>query len=351
MEPAAIRVCVPDEESASSTASTIPETWDLDGDDARQTIERTGRRRLLRDAFERLRWSDRVQSRAIDRVPPSPCVFIEGVIALVGLASVLGSGGLSEGIVRGLQTAVPGPAGRVLTAAVSQAHQAGTGSRYVALAAGSIAAVITGTTLLGQFERAINRIYGVEQDRPTLRKYGNAFVLLCSAGLLAVLGFACVALGHVIGTAFHNDLWTTVWNVARWPVGLLFVTGAVVLILRRAPSRHQPGWSWLSLGALLAVVLWIAVTAAFDVFFSVSSTFGQTYGPLAGIVALLLWSLGIGDRGALRRVRGRAARGRARRRPDTAAHPKDRRDGAAPRSADGRGCRSMTLVHDDHMVA
>ncbi len=274
-----------------STASTIPETWDLDGDDARQTIERTGRRRLLRDAFARLRWSDGF-SHARSIAFLLALVFIEGVIALVGLASVLGSGGLSEGIVRGLQTAVPGPAGRVLTAAVSQAHQAGTGSRYVALAAGSIAAVITGTTLLGQFERAINRIYGVEQDRPTLRKYGNAFVLLCSAGLLAVLGFACVALGHVIGTAFHNDLWTTVWNVARWPVGLLFITGAVVLILRRAPRRHQPGWSWLSLGALLAVVLWIAVTAAFDVFFSVSSTFGQTYGPLAGIVALLLWSLG-----------------------------------------------------------
>ena len=274
-----------------STASTIPETWDLDGDDARQTIERTGRLRLLRDAFARLRWSDGF-SHARSIAFLLALVFIEGVIALVGLASVLGSGGLSEGIVRGLQTAVPGPAGRVLTAAVSQAHQAGTGSRYVALAAGSIAAVITGTTLLGQFERAINRIYGVEQDRPTLRKYGNAFVLLCSAGLLAVLGFACVALGHVIGTAFHNDLWTTVWNVARWPVGLLFITGAVVLILRRAPRRHQPGWSWLSLGALLAVVLWIAVTAAFDVFFSVSSTFGQTYGPLAGIVALLLWSLG-----------------------------------------------------------
>jgi YihY family inner membrane protein len=274
-----------------STASTIPETWDLDGDDARRTLERTGRLRLLRDAFARLRWSDGF-SHARSIAFLLALLFIEGVIALVGLASVLGSGGLGEGIVRGLQTAVPGPAGRVLTEAVTQAHQAGTGSRFVALVAGSIAAVVTGTTLLGQFERAINRIYGVEQDRPTLRKYGNAFVLLCTAGLLAVLGFACVALGHVIGTAFHNDLWTTVWNVARWPVGVLFITGAVVLILQRAPRRHQPGWSWLSLGALLAVVLWIAVTAAFDVFFSVSSTFGQTYGPLAGIVALLLWSFG-----------------------------------------------------------
>jgi len=274
-----------------STASTIPETWDLDGDDARRTLRDTGRIRLMRDAFARLRWADGF-SHARSIAFLLTLVFIEGVIALVGLASVLGSGGLSEGIVRALQTAVPGPAGRVLTEAVAQAHRAGSGSRFLALTVGLVAAIVTGTTLLGQAERGINRIYGVEKDRSTLRKYGNAFVLLCSAGLLAVIGFACVALGHVIGSSFHDPAWATAWNIIRWPIGLLFIAGAIALILERAPRRRQPGWSWLAMGALLAVVLWLIVTVAFDLFFSVSSSFGQTYGPLAGIVALLLWSYG-----------------------------------------------------------
>jgi YihY family inner membrane protein len=136
----------------------------------------------------------------------------------------------------------------------------------------------------------MNRLYGVEQDRPTLRKYGNAFVLLCSAGVLGALGFLCLALGNAIGTAFNNDPLATAWSVVRWPLGLLVITAATVLILRRAPNRHQPGWSWLAMGALLAVALWIVVTVCFGLFFSVSSTFGRTYGPLAGIVALLLWT-------------------------------------------------------------
>jgi YihY family inner membrane protein len=272
-----------------STANAIPETWVLTGDDARQTLKDTGRVRLIRDAFKRLRWADGF-SHARSIAFLLSLVFIEGVIALVGLASILGSGGLSDGIVRALQTAVPGPAGTVLTDAVGQAHRAGSGSRSLALEVGLAAAIITGTTLLGQFERGMNRIYGIEKDRPTLRKYGLAFLLLCSAGSLAALGFACVALGHVIGTAFNNDAWATVWNVARWPIGLLFIASAIALILRRAPRRHQPGWSWLAMGALLAVALWVVVTLAFDIFFRVSSTFGQTYGPLAGIVALLLWS-------------------------------------------------------------
>jgi uncharacterized BrkB/YihY/UPF0761 family membrane protein len=44
------------------------------------------------------------------------------------------------------------------------------------------------------------------------------------------------------------------------------------------------------MGAVLAVGLWVVVTVAVGLFFSVSSTFGRTYGPLTGIVALLLWT-------------------------------------------------------------
>ena len=41
----------------------------------------------------------------------------------------------------------------------------------------------------------------------------------------------------------------------------------------------------------MSVVLWAAATLVLGGFFTASSSFGKTYGPLAGIVALLLWSL------------------------------------------------------------
>ncbi len=272
-----------------STASTIPETWELTGDDARQTLKRVGRVHLVKGAFKRLRWSDGFShGRSIAFL--LALLFIEGVIALVGLASVMNSGGFSDAIVRAMKTAAPGPAGSVLTEAVSQAHRAGSNSRYLALWLGLAAALITGTTLLGQFERGMNRIYGIEKDRPSVRKYVRAFLLFCTAGLLAAIGFACIALGHVIGSSFSSHTSANVWNVVRWPVGLAFMVGAIALIFSRAPRRHQPSWSWLAFGAVLAAALWVVVTLALDVFFRLSSTFGQTYGPLAGIVALLLWS-------------------------------------------------------------
>ncbi|MGZ6557810.1 MAG: YihY/virulence factor BrkB family protein [Actinomycetota bacterium] len=273
-----------------STANQVPETWGLTGDDAKETLERTGRGRLVKDAFERMRFSDGF-SHARSMAYLTTMVFIEGLIALVGLASALGSGGLSVLIVKTLRKIVPGPAGTILTDAVQQAHKAGSSHRSLALIIGLAATLITGTTLMGQIERALNRIYGIEQDRPTVRKYGRAFVLTISAGVLFVAAFAALALGRDIASSLSGHTASTVWNVARWPVALGLLVAAIAMLFKWSPRRHQPGWSWLAFGAIVSVVLLAIVTLGLDAMFQISSTFGKTYGPLAGIVALMLWAL------------------------------------------------------------
>ena len=273
-----------------STANQVPETWGLTGDDARQALERTGRWTLVRDGFKRLRYADgfsHVRSLAY----LTTLVFIEGIVAAVGLASALGSGGLSRLIVNTLQTIFPGPSGTVLTDAVQQAHKAGSSHRYLALGVGLSAALITGTTFMGQIERALNRIYGVEQDRPTARKYGRAFVLAISAGILFVASFTALALGRAISSSLSSPTASTVWNVVRWPLAIGLLITAIALLFKWSPRRHQPGWSWLAFGAIISVVLLAIVTLGLDGMFQISSTFGKTYGPLAGIVALMLWAL------------------------------------------------------------
>ena len=42
-----------------STAAPVRETWELTGDDARETLESTGRVRLIKDAVVRLRAAGR----------------------------------------------------------------------------------------------------------------------------------------------------------------------------------------------------------------------------------------------------------------------------------------------------
>ena len=97
------------------------------------------------------------------------------------------------------------------------------------------------------------------------------------------------------GTPRHAlllGLTVTVTHTAGvFALGLVTLAAAMALIFRLTPNRHQPAWSWLAFGATVSIVLWALVTLALGVFFEISNDFGDTYGPLAGIVALMIWCL------------------------------------------------------------
>ena len=107
-----------------STAAKVPETWELTGDDARKTLLDTGRWQLLKDSFVRLRAADGFShSRSLAFV--TSLVLVQGLIALVGFAAAFGDVRMSREIVAAIQSAVPGPAGQLLTDAVAQARDVG----------------------------------------------------------------------------------------------------------------------------------------------------------------------------------------------------------------------------------
>jgi YihY family inner membrane protein len=273
-----------------STASLVPETRGLSGEDAWTTLRRTGRRRLLVDAFARMRFSDGFShARALAFM--ISLVAIQGIIAAVGLAEAIGGNGFADVVAATVHGVIPGPAGQALTAAITQAHTTASEHNYTALFLGTIGTLISATGAFGQLERALNRLYGVEQDRPSLQKYGRALMLALTAGTAATVAFLSLALGRNVFTRIASGTAVTVWSVARWPLGLVLIGAAVTILLRTSPRRCQPKLSWLAFGAGVAVTGCGIVTVALGVFFRVSRSFGQTYGPLAGMVALMLWAV------------------------------------------------------------
>jgi YihY family inner membrane protein len=272
-----------------SVAQLVPETWELSGDDARKTLATTGRTRLLADAWTRLRAADgfsHIRSLAF----LVSLLLLQGVIVLVGVAAALGDTDVSATIVRAVTSAAPGPAGRVLTKTVFHAYSTGTSRQYAGLVLVGLAALVTSTTFMGQIERALNRLYGIEQDRPTVQKYGRALVLALTAGVLSTAAFATFALGHAIGQGIGDANVAQGWGLVRWPLALVLMAAAMALLFRWSPRRRQPAWTWLAFASTVSVVLWSLATVALGWFFDSSTTFSRTYGPLAGVVALMLWA-------------------------------------------------------------
>jgi YihY family inner membrane protein len=272
-----------------STASRVPETWELHGDDAWRTLHTTGFGRLLADSFVRLRRSDGF-SHARALAFAVSLVAVQATIAMVGFASAVGEGTIRKGILDTIHAFAPGTAGRVLTEAVEQAQRAGSSGQYWGLAFGLVGAIVSGATFMGQMERGLNRLYGIEQDRPSVQKYTRATLLAVTSGVFAVLAFAAFALGPSIESATHGTP-HAITEIVRWPVGIVLFVVSVTLLFRWSPRRRQPSLVWLAFGAIVAVALWVPITVLLGVFFDNSTVFGKTYGSLAGVVALLLWAL------------------------------------------------------------
>jgi YihY family inner membrane protein len=274
-----------------STATSVPPTYELEGDDALATIRSTGIKQLARDAFVRFRAADGF-SHARSLAFAVTLTILPFVIAFVGFATMLNQQRFTDAVQRGIQDVAPGPASQIFTQAFKQGERSAKGGNgSAALLVGLVATAVASTTAMGQVERGANRTYGIEQDRPTVEKYKHGFVLACSAGVLIVLAFVLLVAGTTLSRAlgFGSGV-ATVWNVLRWPLGVAAAVFGFALLFQRAPRRRQPDASWLAFGSAVSVVLWLVFTGLLALYLTASTTFGETYGPLAGIIGVLLWA-------------------------------------------------------------
>ena len=149
---------------------------------ARDARRRPARLELLRDSFVRLRAADGF-SHARSLAFTTSLVLVQGLIVLVGLATASATTRSSARSSTRSRRTVPGPASNVLTRPSSSRRTASAATTSTSRSSlGLVGLLITSATAMGQFERSLNRLYGIEQDRPTLQKYGRAFVLAVTAG-------------------------------------------------------------------------------------------------------------------------------------------------------------------------
>jgi YihY family inner membrane protein len=273
-----------------STASAVPETRDLKGDDARRILKRTGWWKLLKDSFTRFRTADGfTTSRAIAHA--SVLTAFPALITVIGAASVFHLGSFRNVLETTLERLAPGPSAELLRTSFHEGSRAGGTS---ALIGGLAGVLIAGTMAMSQVERGLNRVYGMVRDRGPWRKVLVAFALNVSAGVMLILAFAALAAGGPIGEGLKAIGWSsvasTIFAVLRWPLGLAIGFGALTLLYRVSPNRRQPAAAWLQTGTIMATVLWVIFTALLALFYATDRSLGSTYGPLVGIIALLTWA-------------------------------------------------------------
>jgi membrane protein len=164
----------------------------------------------------------------------------------------------------------------------------------VTFAVGLLGALWSASGYVGAFGRAMNRVYEISEGRPfwKLRPL-MLLVTLVAVFMAATVLVMLVVSGPVaeaIGGALNLGEQTVfLWSILKWPVLALLVMCIVALLYWATPNIQQPKFRWISVGAAVAIVIWVLASVAFAFYVGTFGSYDKTYGSLAGVIVALLW--------------------------------------------------------------
>jgi membrane protein len=215
------------------------------------------------------------------------------LVALVSLLGVFGQGqSTTDALLDMVRQIGQGSAADQLQGPITSMTQ--NRAAGFALVVGLAGALWSASGYVGAFGRALNRVYEVDEGRPVWKLrpvqllvtlVGVLLVALVLVGLV-VSGPLAQAVGDLLGL---GDTAVTVWRIAKWPVMLAVVVVLVALLYHATPNVRQPKFRWVSVGAGIAIVVWVLASAAFGFYVAHFGSYDKTYGSLAGVIVFLLW--------------------------------------------------------------
>lgn len=153
----------------------------------------------------------------------------------------------------------------------------------------------TASAYVGCFFRASAIIRGVER-RPAWQAWPLRFALTIAILILVALALMIVVLtgrlaasvGSVLGIGQEA---VDLYDILKWPALLLVVVLLVALLFRASPGGERPVTFLriLSPGGAAAVVGWLLVSGAFELYALTFATYDSTYGALGTTIASLIW--------------------------------------------------------------
>ena len=140
---------------------------------------------------------------------------------------------------------------------------------------------------------ALNVAYDVQEGRPAWKRFtlsvlytiGLAALLILATALMVVGPQAMQWLGDRVGL---GSLVVMLWNWLRWPVAVFLLTLVVALIYYVAPDVEQT-FTFITPGALLAVLVWIVASLGFGFYVQNFADYSATYGSIGAIIVLLFY--------------------------------------------------------------
>lgn len=161
------------------------------------------------------------------------------------------------------------------------------------LSAGLVGAIWAAAGGMGATMKAMNHVYDVPETRPFWRRTLLAVGLTLFGGTFFVVAFVLAVAGQTLGSAAADaigigDSARFVMYGGGYALALSLLLVALAFLYWAAPNA-QMSFRWITPGAILFTVVWLASTLLFGLYVSHLGSYNATYGALGGVVILMVW--------------------------------------------------------------
>jgi|SRR5829696_241538 len=211
------------------------------------------------------------------------------LIAIVSLYGIFADPTTIAAQIESLGQTLPEAARQLI---VDQVNQLAARRRALSIGAfiGIFIALFSASGGMQNLVSAVNTAYDEEEKRHFVKKRLRALLWTFGAIIFMVIMLAIVAvLPPVLEQLFGSGAIRWVIQIVGYLLLFLIVTFALAILYRYAPDRDAPKMKWLSIGALVATLIWLLASIGFSIYTTTFGNYAKTYGTFAGIVILLLW--------------------------------------------------------------
>jgi len=137
---------------------------------------------------------------------------------------------------------------------------------------------------------ALNIVSEEEETRGFFRLniISLAFTLGAIGSLLLAIG-AVIMLPLLLDRFWLGPHLDALAIYGRWPLLWVGLLVGLAVLYRYAPDRREPKWKWVSVGGLLASMLWIGGSVALSYYLERYAHYDATYGSLGAGIGLMMW--------------------------------------------------------------
>ncbi len=137
--------------------------------------------------------------------------------------------------------------------------------------------------------RGLNAIKG-EPNRGGIGHYAVALLLtICLVGIAVIALLIVVIAPIVLAFLPLGGVAALALEAIRWSVALFILLAALGLLYRFGPNTVDVRTGWVSPGAIVVVVVWIAASVGFSAYLRNFGSYNEVYGSIGAVIALLMW--------------------------------------------------------------